>query len=83
MSEASAPRIYPGWLVVLAAYCGAMVSFGSLLVFTFSIFSEASERRIRMEPRIGLGGVRIRGADRGGMLAAARATCSTASGRAA
>ncbi len=33
-----APRIYPGWLVVLAAYCGAMVSFGSLLVFTFSIF---------------------------------------------
>ena len=38
MSEASAPRIYPGWLVVLAAYCGAMVSFGSLLVFTFSIF---------------------------------------------
>jgi MFS family permease len=33
-----ANRIYPGWLVVLAAYCGAMVSFGSLLVFTFSIF---------------------------------------------
>ena len=30
--------IYPGWLVVLAAYAGAMVSFGSLLVFTFSIF---------------------------------------------
>ena len=30
--------IYPGWLVVLAAYCGAIVSFGSLLVFTFSIF---------------------------------------------
>ncbi|MFN7994031.1 MAG: MFS transporter [Bryobacteraceae bacterium] len=27
-----------GWLVVAAAYCGAMVSFGSLLVFTFSIF---------------------------------------------
>jgi MFS family permease len=27
-----------GWLVVLAAYFGAMVSFGSLLVFTFSIF---------------------------------------------
>ncbi|MGH9663904.1 MAG: MFS transporter, partial [Bryobacteraceae bacterium] len=26
------------WLVVLAAYFGAMVSFGSLLVFTFSIF---------------------------------------------
>jgi MFS family permease len=34
----AAKRIYPGWLVVLAAYCGAMVSFGSLLVFTFSIF---------------------------------------------
>jgi predicted MFS family arabinose efflux permease len=27
-----------GWRVVLAAYFGAMVSFGSLLVFTFSIF---------------------------------------------
>jgi MFS family permease len=40
MSAASATgkRIYPGWLVVLAAYCGAMVGFGSLLVFTFSIF---------------------------------------------
>jgi MFS family permease len=36
--KASAGRMYPGWLVVLAAYCGAMVSFGSLLVFTFSIF---------------------------------------------
>jgi MFS family permease len=31
-------RWKPGWLVVLAAYFGAMVSFGSLLVFTFSIF---------------------------------------------
>ncbi len=45
MSEASVKpavvspvRIDRGWLVVLAAYCGAMVSFGSLLVFTFSIF---------------------------------------------
>jgi MFS family permease len=28
----------PGWLVVTAAYFGAMVGFGSLLVFTFSIF---------------------------------------------
>jgi len=37
-APAPAPRIYPGWLVVLAGYCGAMVSFGSLLVFTFSIF---------------------------------------------
>lgn len=27
-----------GWLVVLAAFCGVMVSFGSLLVFTFSVF---------------------------------------------
>lgn len=27
-----------GWRVVLAAYFGVMVSFGSLLVFTFSIF---------------------------------------------
>lgn len=27
-----------GWRVVLAAYCGAMVGFGSLLVFTFGIF---------------------------------------------
>lgn len=34
----AAPRIDPGWLVVLAAYFGAMVSFGSLLVFTFSVF---------------------------------------------
>src|ERR1035441_5096641 len=32
---------------------------------------EAFERRIRMEPRIGLGGLRIRGADGGGVLAAA------------
>jgi MFS family permease len=37
-AKASAPRLNPGWLVVLAAYFGAMVSFGSLLVFTFSIF---------------------------------------------
>jgi MFS family permease len=27
-----------GWLVVFAAFCGVMVSFGSLLVFTFSVF---------------------------------------------
>ena len=31
-------RIYQGWLVVAAAFCGVMVSFGSLLVFTFGIF---------------------------------------------
>jgi hypothetical protein len=24
--------LYPGWLVVMAAFCGVMVSFGSLLV---------------------------------------------------
>ncbi|HVT91731.1 MAG TPA: MFS transporter [Bryobacteraceae bacterium] len=29
---------YPGWRVVAAAYSGVMVSFASLLVFTFSIF---------------------------------------------
>lgn len=29
---------YPGWRVVLAAHLGAMVSFGSLLVYTFGIF---------------------------------------------
>jgi MFS family permease len=32
------PRIYSGWLVVAAAFCGVMVSFGSLLAFTFGIF---------------------------------------------
>ena len=31
-------RIYAGWLVVAAAFCGVMVSFGSLLVFTFGVF---------------------------------------------
>ena len=35
LSEAAAN---PGWLVVLAAFFGTMVSFGSLLVFTFSVF---------------------------------------------
>ena len=30
--------VYPGWLVVLAAFFGVMVSFGSLLVFTFGVF---------------------------------------------
>ncbi len=37
-AAAREPRINPGWLVVTAAYFGAMVSFGSLLVFTFGIF---------------------------------------------
>jgi MFS family permease len=36
--ETGRPRVNPGWLVVMAAYFGAMVGFGSLLVFTFSIF---------------------------------------------
>ena len=31
-------EIYRGWLVVLAAFFGVMVSFGSMLVFTFSVF---------------------------------------------
>jgi len=35
---APAPCFGRGWLVVLAAYCGAMVGFGSLLVFTFGVF---------------------------------------------
>ena len=29
---------YPGWRVVLAAHLSVMLSFGSLLVFTFSVF---------------------------------------------
>ena len=29
---------YQGWRVVLAAHFGVMFSFGSLLVFTFSVF---------------------------------------------
>lgn len=41
-SSAVPVRAEPGgrerWLVVLAAFCGVMVSFGSLLVFTFSVF---------------------------------------------
>ena len=37
-SRMSSPLTNPGWRVVLAAYFGVMVSFGSLLVFTFSIF---------------------------------------------
>jgi predicted MFS family arabinose efflux permease len=32
------PGVYPGWLVVMAAFFGVMVSFGSMLVFTFGIF---------------------------------------------
>lgn len=38
MSASKAAGVYHGWLVVLAAYCGVMVSFGSMLVFTFSVF---------------------------------------------
>jgi len=38
MFLSSGRGIYSGWLVVAAAFFGVMVSFGSLLVFTFSIF---------------------------------------------
>jgi len=38
------PRIYTGWMVVAAAFCGVMVSFGSLLVFTFGIFLKPLSR---------------------------------------
>ena len=44
MSASSAVDVQPRtsrhtrWLVVLAAFCGVTVSFGSLLVFTFSVF---------------------------------------------
>lgn len=38
MSEPTSRSIYPGWLVVAAAFCGVMVGFGSMLVFTFSVF---------------------------------------------
>lgn len=40
-TSASSPEAslrYPGWRVVLAAHYGVMMSFGSLLVFTFSVF---------------------------------------------
>lgn len=43
-ADAIAPRYFsdaarnPGWRVVLAGFFGTMVSFGSLLVFTFSVF---------------------------------------------
>lgn len=29
---------YPGWRVVAAAFCSVLVGFGSMLVFTFSVF---------------------------------------------
>ena len=44
MSASSAPALAVesgtkgGWLVVFAAFFGVMVSFGSMLVFTFSVF---------------------------------------------
>jgi MFS family permease len=38
VTECSEAAANPGWLVVLAAFFGTMVSFGSLLVFTFSVF---------------------------------------------
>lgn len=36
--EGEGSLAWPGWKVVLAAHFGVMVSFGSLLVFTFGIF---------------------------------------------
>lgn len=38
LESAVGTRRHNRWLVVLAAFCGVMVSFGSLLVFTFSVF---------------------------------------------
>ncbi|HEY3744227.1 MAG TPA: MFS transporter [Bryobacteraceae bacterium] len=38
LSRVNRPESAAGWRVVLAAYFGVMVSFSSLLVFTFSIF---------------------------------------------
>jgi predicted MFS family arabinose efflux permease len=35
---ASPANSRPGWLVVMAAFFGVMVGFGSMLVFTFSVF---------------------------------------------
>lgn len=37
-SDAEGQLGYPGWRVVAAAHLGVMVSFGSLLVYTFGIF---------------------------------------------
>jgi predicted MFS family arabinose efflux permease len=34
---------YPGWLVVLAAFTGVMVSFAAMVPFTFSLFLEPLE----------------------------------------
>src|SRR3954447_5280255 len=38
VSSPAKTAVYPGWLVVMAAFFGVMVSFGSLLVFTFGTF---------------------------------------------
>ena len=34
---------YPGWLVVLAAFTGVMVSFAAMVPYTFSLFLEPLE----------------------------------------
>lgn len=44
---AAPPRVSTGWLVVAAAFCGVMVSFGSLLVFTFSVFLKPLTQEFR------------------------------------
>src|SRR5580704_1069173 len=36
--EATELKPWSGWLVVLAAFFGVMAGFGSLVVFTFSVF---------------------------------------------
>lgn len=42
---------YYGWRVVLAACFGVMVGFGSLFVYTFTVFCKTARRGIRLEPR--------------------------------
>lgn len=38
MATSESSLQYPGWRVVAASFCGVMVSFGSLFVFTFGVF---------------------------------------------
>ena len=42
---------YYGWRVVLAACLGVMAGFGSLFVYTFSVFVKPLGCGIRLEPR--------------------------------
>ena len=61
-----------GWRVVTAAFFGVMVSFGSLLVFTFGVFVKPSGRRIRLEPRVDLRRLRFRRHDGSAVFAGTR-----------